>query len=218
MSDEVECLIGCDDKGNYSKIHAIEEELELTHRLAIARRHVGMDVFHGVLPILAIIMGGIIAAHSQEVFLVYEATLLGAFGTAIAFFVEGFWAAYLTEKAEGKKLIEELEKTDKSRLSHSVIVRAERETTLFIALLDGAVPSLTALITLTPMLLPLFGLLDYLGSFYLTIVMGFVVLNFLGIYYAIISEGSIAKNTVRALAAGVFTIAILVLVAILTGA
>jgi VIT1/CCC1 family predicted Fe2+/Mn2+ transporter len=68
------------------------------------------------------------------------------------------------------------------------------------------------------MLLPLFGLMDFLGSFYLTIVMGFVVLNFLGIYYSIISEGSIVKNTARALAAGVFTIAILLLVAVLTGA
>lgn len=218
MNEQCDYPFGYDENGKHSRLKQIVDELNLTHRAEVARRHVGMDVFRGVLPILGIATAGIITAQSQQFSLFYEATVLGSVGTAIAFFVEGFFAAYLTETAEGKKIVSELEETGRTKLSHSVIVRAEHHTTLYIALLDGAVPSLTALATLSPMLLPLIGVLTYLHSFYASLTVGFVMLIILGSYYARIGEDSVLKHTTRTIAAGVLTIAILVVLALVTGA
>ena len=57
-SDDWECVLGCDDKGNYSILHKLEDELEITDRLEVVRRHFAIEVFDGVLPVMAVILTG----------------------------------------------------------------------------------------------------------------------------------------------------------------
>ncbi|MBD3404750.1 MAG: hypothetical protein GF411_01285 [Candidatus Lokiarchaeota archaeon] len=219
MFDSEECELGCDDQPNTSIIDRIENELELTHRFEIVRRHLAMDVFDGVLPILGIIMAGIIAAHSQESFLVFETTILASVGASIAHFFSGFSSSYLTETAEGKVLIEELEKEQKT-LSHDKIVAIEHETTLLISLMNGLIPSLSVLLTIIPMILTVIGIFPhlYLESMYASVIVGFVLLLLVGIYLGMVAHDNIVKYAVKTLGAGGITIFLLMIVSIITGA
>ena len=79
-----------DGEGILSRLHRLEEELILTGRYTVARAHVAEEIFDGILPILGIILAGYIAAHMQELFVVFETTLLAALGASIAHFISGF--------------------------------------------------------------------------------------------------------------------------------
>ncbi|TXT55632.1 MAG: conserved membrane protein of unknown function [Candidatus Thorarchaeota archaeon] len=219
MVDSEDCALGCDDKPNPGIIDRLEDELQLTHRYEIVRRHIAMDVFSGILPLLGILMAGIIAAHAQESFLVFETTILAAVGTGIAHFFAGFSSAYLTETAEGKVLIEELEKQHVP-LSHDRIVAIEHETTLLISVMNGIVPSGSVFITSIPMILSAAGVFPhlYLESMYASVGVGFLLLLIVGIYLGFIARDNIWIYVVRTMAAGGLTIFLLMIVSLITGA
>ncbi len=198
-------------------LERLQEELRVTHRMEIVRRHIAIDVFDGVLPVLGIITGGFIAIHFQDMFLVFQATLLAAFGAGIAHFIAGFGATYLTESAEGEHLIKELENDGGVKLSHSLILRAERETTMFVSFVNGATPALSILVTIIPMILALFGVIGYWESFVAAIGMGFILLFILGIYLGQMSGASTAKYTAKTILAGLLTIGILLAISFFTG-
>ena len=209
---------GQSEENHHGLLDRLEEELLVTGRYSVARRHVAEAVFEGVLPMLGIILAGYISAHMQELFVVFEATLLAAVGTSIAHFVSGFGGAYLTERAEGHHLIEVLRKSKDLKMSPSLIVSMERETTMLISFIKGAVPAFSVLITATPMFLALFGFIDYLGSFLVSIGVGLTLLFALGIFLGRISKTNIWVSAVKTLFAGLLTLALLFVVSFLTGA
>ena len=209
---------GPSEDNHHGLLERLEEELLVTGRYSVARRHVAEAVFEGVLPMLGIILAGYISAHMQELFVVFEATLLAAVGTSIAHFVSGFGGAYLTERAEGHHLIEELRKSKDLKMSPSLIVSMERETTMLLSFIKGAVPAFSVLITATPMFLALFGFIDYLGSFLVSIGVGLTLLFALGIFLGRISKTNIWVSAVKTLFAGLLTLALLFVVSFLTGA
>lgn len=210
---------GPTNEEHHGLIDRLEEELLVTGRYSVARRHVAEAVFEGVLPMLGIILAGYISAHMQELFVVFEATLLAAVGTSIAHFVSGFGGAYLTERAEGHHLIEELKKNSKSlKLSPSLIVSMEHETTMLISFIKGAVPAVSVLITASPMFFAIFGFIDYLGSFLVSIGVGLTLLFMLGIFLGKISKTNIWMSAVKTLFAGLLTLALLFVVSFVTGA
>ncbi|TFG12309.1 hypothetical protein EU537_09655 [Candidatus Thorarchaeota archaeon] len=198
-------------------INRLQEELRVTHRMEIVKRHIAIDVFNGVLPVLGIITGGFIAIHFQEISLIFETTLLAAFGAGVAHFIAGFGATYLTESAEGEHLVNEMENAGEVRLTHSYILRAEKETTLLVSFVNGATPAGSILITVLPMILALFGMIGYWQSFVAAIGMGFGLLFILGIYLGRMTGVSIAKYTIKTIFAGLLTIGILVVISFLTG-
>jgi predicted membrane protein (TIGR00267 family) len=231
MSDnDWECILGCDDKGNYSILHKLEDELEITDRVEIIRRHFAIEVFDGVLPVMAIILTGlitIVAEPFEESTLIFETTLFAAIGTAIAMFVAGFSASYLTERAEGKHLIEEIEKEQLSSiaheehtktLSHSIIEEAERESALLVSLITGLTPALTILITILPMVLGILGLLTYADASLVSLGLGFFILFLLGVFLAKVAKDNIWLYGLKTIVAGVVTLVILLIVSALTGA
>jgi hypothetical protein len=47
------------------------------------RRHIGLEVFEGILPVLGIIMAGIVSLHFEPAFFAFEPILLASLGTSI---------------------------------------------------------------------------------------------------------------------------------------
>jgi predicted membrane protein (TIGR00267 family) len=207
-----------DAEEHHGLIERLEEELVLTGRYSLARRHVAEEVFDSVLPILGVILAGFITAHMQELFVVFEATLLASIGTSIAHFISGFGGTYLAEGAEGHHLIEELKQSQGSKLSPAVIVSIERETTMFLSLVRGLVPTIAVLITASPMIFALFGWIDYLGSFLVSIGVGLCLLFLLGIFLGRISKTNVWVSAAKTFLAGLLTLALLFIVSMLTGA
>ena len=207
-----------DGEGLLGRLHRLEEELILTGRYTVARAHVAEEIFDGVLPLLGIILAGYIAAHMQESFLVFETTLLAALGASIAHFISGFGGTYLAESAEGKQLIEQLRASKESKLSRPVIVSIEHETTLFLSILKGVVPAGAVLITVSPMLMALFGWIDYIGSFLVSIIVGLSILFVLGIFLGRVAKTNVWISGFKTLMAGILTLLVLFVVSWVTGA
>jgi predicted membrane protein (TIGR00267 family) len=209
---------GADDDKKVGLIKHIEDELELTERYEVIRRHAAMDVFDGVLPVLGILMAGLLVEGMQDIAFVFETTLLAAIGTSVAHFVGGFSSSFLVESAEGKKLIEDLENTLPLKYSHSVLVHADRDTTLIVSLLNGIVPSTSVLITVSPMLISAAGFIGHLDSMLLSFIVGFTLLFILGVFLGRLSRTSIWISVLKTILAGVITILILFIVILVTGA
>jgi len=203
---------------NNNFLHRIEEELILTGRYSVARAHVAEELFDGILPILGILLAGYISAHMQELFVVFEATLLAAVGSSIAHFVSGFGGTYLAERAEGQHLIEELKSSKDKKMSPSLIISIERETTLVLSLVKGTVPAISVLVTVTPMFFALMGWIDYISSFLVSIGVGLSLLFLLGLFLGRISKTSIWISAFKTLFAGLLTMALLFVIALITGA
>jgi predicted membrane protein (TIGR00267 family) len=205
-------------------LHRYRDELELTGRYEVARRHFAIDLFDGVLPILGIIAAGILVMGTQDSFLVFETTLLAALGTSIAHFMAGFSASYLTESAEGTSIIENFERGERRKISHAVslnhriIVRAERETTILVSLVNGITPAGAILLAISPMLLSLAGLLDHVTSFYTSLMVGLILLTLLGAFLGRISRGSTLRFISKTLVAGLLTMLLMIPISLLAGA
>jgi predicted membrane protein (TIGR00267 family) len=207
-----------DGEGIIDRLHRLEEELILTGRYTVARAHVAEEIFDGILPILGIVLAGYIAAHMQESFLVFETTILAALGASIAHFISGFGGTYFAESAEGRQLIEQLRNSKESKLSKAVIVSIEHETTLLLSFLKGIVPAGAVLVTVSPMLMAIFGWIDYIGSFLVSIIVGLTILFILGLFLGRIAKTNIWINGLKTLMAGILTLLVLFVVTWVTGA
>jgi predicted membrane protein (TIGR00267 family) len=218
LSSDGEDLLGHDGEEATGMLHHLHDELLLTGRISMARVHIAENVFDGVLPLLGVLLAGVIAAGMPDSTIVFETILLAALGTSIAHFISGISGAYLAETAEGKQLIEELERTSESRFPHSVIVRAERDTTMVLSAIKGIVPAGSVLLTISPMFLVPFGVIGPMESFIVSIAVGLTLLFVLGLFLGRTAGTNIWIMALKTLMAGVLTCIILIAVSFLTGA
>jgi H+/gluconate symporter-like permease len=93
-----------------------------------------MNAFDGVLPVLGIIMGGFASLAFQESRVIFETSFLAIFATSFAMLISGITSSYLTEGAERKRDIEELERSLLRNLDGSVIVKATKTTTIVVSI------------------------------------------------------------------------------------
>ena len=153
--------------------------LEIAEVGDIARRYAAMNAFDGILTTIGILMGSFSARVTEP-----RIVLSTGLATAMAMGVSGLWGAYLTESAERKRSLDELELMTLSDLSATRLGRASRVAVVVVALVDGLAPALAALAILSPFfvawllpsvyapyyvsvggaLLALFGLGAFLGS------------------------------------------------------
>ncbi|MHA2229933.1 MAG: VIT1/CCC1 transporter family protein [Candidatus Thorarchaeota archaeon] len=189
-----------------SFLDRIRIQLKVAHGAEIARRYFAMNAFDGVLPVIGILMGGMIALAYQSPTFVYQTTLLAILGTSFAMFVSGISSSYLTETAEREREIKELEHSMLTSLRNSGLSRAARTTTIVVSLINGLSPSMAALATAVPLLFPFFTDLLIEVSFYLSISVGLVVLFSLGVFLGRISKTNVVIYGLKTVAAGVLVI------------
>jgi predicted membrane protein (TIGR00267 family) len=189
-----------------SFIDRIRIQLKVAHGAEIARRYLAMNAFDGVLPVIGILMGGVIALAYQSPAFVYQTTLLAILGTSFAMFVSGITSSYLTETAEREREIKELEHSLLTNLRNSGISQAARTTAIVVSLINGFSPSIAALATAVPLFLPFFTAMPIEIAFYLSISVGLVVLFFLGVFLGRVSKTNVVIYGLKTVAAGVFVV------------
>lgn len=190
-------------------IDKIKTQLRLTHGLEIARRYLAMNAFDGVLPVLGILMGGLIVMTHQDPVLVYETTLLAIIGSSFAMFVSGITSSYLTEGAERKRDILDLEKSLLTNLDGSAIAEASRTTTIVVSLINGLSPAISALVTIFPLALPIFNIVSIELAFIISLIVGIVILFILGMFLGKIAKTNRIVYGIKTLAAGFIVIIIM---------
>ncbi len=158
--------------------------IQVTHVSEIARRYFVKNGMDGLMTTLGIVLGAWAVGAENANLIV--ATGLGA---CLAMGISGLFGTYITERAERKRRLKQLEESLLSDLNDSLHKNAEEVVSVFAALVDGLSPSLTATVCLVPFFLTTIGALIIWDAYLISFIITFATLFSLGVYL-----GTVAKE------------------------
>jgi predicted membrane protein (TIGR00267 family) len=168
----------------------------------IARRAFANNSFDGILTMIGVVMGNFVVG-------VQDATvvLVTGLSTALAIGISGGWGAYLTESAERRHSIGELEQFTLTELTDTKIGKASRMAVGLVAAVDGLSPFLSALLVVIPFFFAsLMPVISY--AYYASIALALLGLFGLGIYLGRLSRENLFLSGIRTSVAGVVCMAL----------
>ena len=121
------------------------EYIEIAEVGDIARRYFAMNAFDGVLTIIGVLMGNYVSQVMET-----KVVIATGLSTSLAMGISGLWGSYLTESAERRREIDELEEQTLTDLTDTKIGKASRLAAVLVAIVDGLSPFLAALLVLVP--------------------------------------------------------------------
>jgi predicted membrane protein (TIGR00267 family) len=187
--------------------------LKLSRFHSIGRRYFVVNGFDGSLTMLGILLG-FHQVNNTPIPVILTACL----GAAIALGISGFSSAYISEAAERKKELKELESAMATTLEESAHAKAALLSPAIIALINGLSPMLLSLF----ILLPLWfvndgfsgsGIFEFMTPVELSLSLAMVVIFFLGVFIGKISGQFWLFSGLRTLLIAIFTGAIIYLIA-----
>ncbi len=184
----------------------IRSYLRITQMTPIARRYFIKNGFDGSMTLLGIIIGSWIVEVDQP-----EIIVTAGLGACLAMGVSGLFGAYMTERAERKRRLKTLEAAMLTDLTKSIQSDASDFVSVYAALIDGASPVLTALISLIPFILTLTGAFVISDAYIASLVLTLVTLFSLGLYLGKIAKENILFYGIQTVAAGLLIVAIVFL-------
>ncbi|WP_287585645.1 hypothetical protein [Candidatus Borrarchaeum sp.] len=182
---------------------------EITQVDEIARRLFVMNAFDGCLTILGILVGAYVAG-------VFEARIIigVGFGSSIAMGMSGLFGAYMAEAAERKKKVQELEQSLLTNLEDSIIVKASRFSSIYVAIIDALAPFVAAQVSLIPIYLSLFDICAVRLAMEISMVLIIAILFMLGVFLGRISKDNLIISGLKMVVAGLITFAIILILGI----
>ena len=190
----------------WSSFSELREEIQSYNQIAdvgeIARRYFAMNAFDGVLTTIGVLAGNYLAGVRD-----LSIPVRTGIATSIAMGISGLWGAYLTESAERRRELAELEKISLIDQSGTSIGRASRFAAIVVSIVDGIAPALAAIIVLIPLFLG--GLIQNpVLSYALAGGLALLSLFALGLFLGKVSEENLLGYGLKTLLAGLAAIAI----------
>jgi len=174
--------------------------LRITRSDDIIRRYFVVNGFDGALTMLGLIIGFILSA-TVDVSIIINACL----GAAIALGVSGMSSAYVSEYAERKRTLGQLEDAMISNLHDSAHGEAARGVPLLIALVNGLAPFVISLLILTPLFLSNSGIVFPLSPLYISVAIALLLIFFLGVFLGKVSGVSWLRSGMQTLVVALLT-------------
>jgi predicted membrane protein (TIGR00267 family) len=163
----------------------------------IARRAFANNSFDGILTMVGVVMGSFFVGVKDPTIV-----LVTGLSTALAIGISGGWGAYLTESAERRHAMVELEQLTLTELHDTKIGRASRMAVVLVTAVDGLSPFFSALFVVIPFFIaPLLPSITY--AYYSSITMALVALFVLGLYLGRISRQNLVISGIKTGFAGV---------------
>jgi len=186
--------------------------LKVTKATGIARRYFVMNGFDGAMTVFGIVLGSWIAGVSKP-----EILILASVGACLAMGLSGFFGAYMAEKAERERHLKEMEKATHNNVD-PIQYEAARFVTLYVAVVDGLSPALTAIISLIPFMLVSVGWMPMTDAYMFSLALSLTALFLLGIYLGKVARENGWLYGVAMLTVGAFTALIIFLIQVLSSA
>jgi len=180
----------------------LREYDKLANISEIARRYFAMNAFDGVLTIIGVLMGNLVAGVNSA-----QIVLSTGLTTSVAMGISGLWGAYLTESAERKRDLGELNRVMLTDLTDTRIGRASRAAIFIVAIVDGLSPFMAALVVLLPFFLA-GNFEDLTWAYYTSLGLALLTLFSLGLFLGHISRGRMIVYGFKTILAGVVSIVI----------
>ena len=149
--------------------------LTISRSESIARRYLVTNGFDGALTMLGLTMGFALSGGVD-----LGVAIRACLAAAIALGVSGLSSAYISESAERRMELQELEGAMVTELDSSAHGQAARLVPLLIAMVNGLAPFVASLLIITPLWLVQHGIRLPLGPFKSSIAVGFGLVFLLG--------------------------------------
>ncbi len=185
-----------------SSLQRLREYDQIADIGQIARRYFAMNAFDGILTMIGILMGNFTAGVSQPNIVVST-----GLATSVAMAMSGLWGTYMTETAERRRSLDDLEGLTLSDLSDTRIGEASRAAIVIVTLVDSVSSFGAALVVLTPFFLASW-VADIAVLYWASIAIALLSLVGLGIFLGRLSRTNILISSLKMLVAGVLTIGI----------
>jgi len=186
--------------------HQIKFLLRITSTHDIARRYFVVNGFDGALTMLGIIMGFYISEPSSLIIIINA-----CMGAAIALGVSGVSSAYVSEQAERRRALSELEDAMVANLQDSAHAQAARWVPVFIGLVNGLAPLLISLLIIMPLWLSHTGIELFVAPIYASIIIAVSLIFLLGVFLGRISNISWLRSGIQTLLIAVVTMLLIYL-------
>ena len=148
-----------------------------------ARRAFANNAFDGVLTFLGILMGNLVLTEF------HPSTIIKiGLSTCLAIGMSGAFGRFLSERAERKRSLKQIEKDMFTDLSDSSLEREAGRKTISISIIDGVSPALAAIVPLAPFFLAQASVIPVNVSIVASFALIFTVLFALGMFLGKISE------------------------------
>jgi predicted membrane protein (TIGR00267 family) len=182
--------------------------LRITQTNDIVRRYFVVNGFDGALTMMGLIIGFLVSAPAD-----LSVIINAGLGAAIALGMSGFSSAYISESAERRRALGELEDAMIQDLQKSAHGQASRLVPLLIALVNGLAPLVISLLILMPLWLSKVGFLLPLPPLYAAIIVALFLVFLLGLFIGHIAKASWLRSGIQTLLVAALTAAMIFLVA-----
>jgi predicted membrane protein (TIGR00267 family) len=189
-----------------SFVSRIKYLMRITRTHGIARRYFVVNGFDGALTMLGIIIGFTMST-ADDLPLIINACL----GAAIALAVSGVSSAWVSETAERRRELTELEGAMITDLEQSLHGEAVRWVPLLIGLVNGAAPLFISILILVPLWLVNAGVPLPLSPLFASITIAMTCIFLLGVLLGRIGGTSWLRSGVRTLSIALLTAALIFL-------
>ncbi len=173
---------------------------KITRSQGIARRYFVVNGFDGALTMLGLILGFQFSSSAP-----LSVTINACMGAAIALGVSGVSSAYISEVAEKRRALLQLEEAMLIDLQDSAHSEAARWVPIMIALVNGSAPLLISLVILSPMLLTQAGIEFPVSPLFLAIILALIIVFLLGVFLGRISGISWLRSGLQTLCIAITT-------------
>jgi predicted membrane protein (TIGR00267 family) len=180
--------------------------LRISESHDIIRRYFVVNGFDGALTMLGIVMGFALADPAD-----IQVVISACLGAAIALGVSGVSSAYISEVAERRKSLRELEQAMIRDLDQSAHGDAARWMPLLVGLVNGLSPLLISLLIMLPLWLARAGIGLPLSPLLLSMVVALTVVFLLGVFLGRISGVSWLRSGLQTIAIAAATISLVYL-------
>lgn len=182
--------------------------LKITRSKGILRRYFIVNGFDGALTMLGIIMGFYVSENTN-----LPIILNACFGAAIALGMSGLTSAYISETAEQKKELHDLEQAMLKNLDDSTYGQAARLLPFVVAGVNGLSPLAISIIIISPIWAATLPLGLPLDALELALMLAFCLLFLLGVFLGRISGTFWLWSGIRTLIIAAVTSALIFLLA-----
>ncbi|WP_259363256.1 hypothetical protein [Colwellia sp. MB3u-4] len=175
--------------------------LRITNSQDIMRRYFVVNGFDGALTMLGIIVGFSLGSITS-----LTVTINACVGAAIALAVSGLSSAYISEHAELKRTLVELENIMLVNMENTAHGQAARWVPIFVALVNGLAPLVISLLIIAPLWLADAGFSLIFPPLLMASIIAMTLIFFLGIFLGHVSGVSWLISGLRTLLISLVTI------------
>jgi predicted membrane protein (TIGR00267 family) len=181
--------------------------LEVSDSLSIMRRYFVVNGFDGALTTLGLIMGFYVSEHVE-----LSVVITSCLAAALALGMSGTSSAYISEAAERRRNLVQLEEAMVTSLEDSHHAKAVIWIPWLVALVNGIAPLFIALIIMLPLWLGQQGVLFGLQPLLAAMLMAFVIVFLLGVFLGRVGGTFWLWSGLQSLAVALVTVGLIYLI------